>query len=114
MGLCIFSLRSPVSKNDLMHHTNIFVNFAAIAASLHQTCKLHGLFFKLLMPRLTFRFAVVGTHLAQICIANTTCKIWRMNVLMMSSSCKSPISQCMLPFANLQLHAEHELKGGGV
>ena len=36
--LCIFSLRSPVSKNDRMHHTYIFVNFAAIAASLHHTC----------------------------------------------------------------------------
>ena len=28
--LCIFSLRSPVSKNDRMHHTYIFVNFVAI------------------------------------------------------------------------------------
>ena len=112
--LCIFSLRSPVSKNDRMHHTYIFVNFAAIAASLHQTCELQGIFFIFLMPQLTFRFAVFETHIAQICIANTTCKICRMNVLMMSSSCKSPISHCMLPFASLQLHAEHELKGGGV
>ena len=30
------------------------------------------------------------------------------------SSCKSPISYCMLPFADMQLNAEHELKGGGV
>ena len=37
-----------------------------------------------------------------------------MHVLMLSSSCKSPISYCMLPFADLQLNAEHNLKGGGV
>ena len=37
-----------------------------------------------------------------------------MHVFMLSSSCKSPISYCMLPFADLQLNAEHELKGGGV
>ena len=42
--LCIFSLRSPVSKNDRMHHTYIFVNFVAIDASLHHTCKLHDIF----------------------------------------------------------------------
>ena len=75
---------------------------------------LAGHIFIFLMPQLTFRFAVFETHIAQICIANTTCKICRMNVLMMSSPCKSPISHCMLPFANLQLHAEHEMKGGGV
>ena len=27
---------------------------------------------------------------------------------------QSPMSHCMLPFANLQLYAEHKLKGGGV
>ena len=43
--LCIFSLRSPGSKNDRMHHTYIFVNFVAIDASLHHTCKLQDLFF---------------------------------------------------------------------
>ena len=53
-------------------------------------------------------------RIAHICIANTTRKICRMHVLMLSSSCKSPISYCMLPFADLQLNAEHELKGGGV
>ena len=72
------------------------------------------IFFTFLMFQLTFRLTVFETHIAQICIASTTCKIYRMHVLMMSSSCKSPISHCMLPFANLQLHAEHELKGGGV
>ena len=53
--LCIFSLRSPVSKNDRMHHTNMFVNFVAIDASLHHTCKLHDLIFICLMLQLTFR-----------------------------------------------------------
>ena len=33
-----------------------------------------------------------------------------MHVLMLSSSCKSPISYCTLPFADLQLDAEHKLK----
>ena len=47
-------------------------------------------------------------RIAHICIANATRKMCRMHVLMLSSSCKSPISHCMLPFANLQLHAEHE------
>ena len=37
-----------------------------------------------------------------------------MHVFMLSSSCKSPISYCMLPFADLQLNAKHDLKGGGV
>ena len=37
-----------------------------------------------------------------------------MHIFMLSSSCKSPISYCMLPFNDLQLNAEHELKGGGV
>ena len=31
--LCIFSLRSPVNKNDRMHHTVFFVNFVAIDAT---------------------------------------------------------------------------------
>ena len=31
--LCIFSLRSPVNKNDRMHHTDFFVNFVAIDAT---------------------------------------------------------------------------------
>ena len=35
--LCTFSLLGPVSKNDRMHHTYIFVNFVDIDASLHQT-----------------------------------------------------------------------------
>ena len=54
------------------------------------------------------------TPAAHVCIANTTRKIYRVHVLTLSSSCKSPISYCMLPFADLQLDAEHELKGGGV
>ena len=116
-------------------HDVVFVSFVAIAASLHHTCKLQGIIFIFLMPQLTSRLTIFqkyasrycGKHIfakrmlalpieqiTQICIANTTCKICRMNVLMTSSSCKSPISHCMLPFANLQLHAEHELKGGGV
>ena len=53
-------------------------------------------------------------RIAHICIAYTTRKIYRMHVFMLSSSCKSPFSYCMLPFADLQLDAEHELKGGGV
>ena len=55
--LCIFSLRSPVSKNDRMHHTYIFVNFVAIDATLHQTCKLQAIFFIFLMLQLPFRLA---------------------------------------------------------
>ena len=57
-NLCIFSLRSLVSKNDRMHHTYIFVNFVAIDASLHHTYKLQDLFFIFLMPQLTFRLTV--------------------------------------------------------
>ena len=55
--LCIFSLRSPVSKNDRMRRTHIFVNFVAIDATLHQTCKLQAIFFILFMLQLTFRLA---------------------------------------------------------
>ena len=53
--LCTFSLLGPVSKNDRMHHTYIFVNFVAIDASLHQTSKLQHQFFIYLMLQLTFR-----------------------------------------------------------
>ena len=53
-------------------------------------------------------------RIAHICIAYTTRKIYRMHVFMLSPFCKSPFSYCMLPFADLQLNAERNLKGGGV
>ena len=65
--LCIFSLRSPVSKNDRMHHTYIFVNFVAIDASLHQTCKLQDVFFIFLMLQLTYRPASFQEYAPRCC-----------------------------------------------
>ena len=70
-------------------HDVVFVNFVAIDASLHHTCKLQDICFIFLMFQLPFRLTAFEAHIAQICIANTTCKIYRMHVLMMSSSCKS-------------------------
>ena len=40
--LCIFSLPSPVSKNDRMHHTYIFINFVPIIVNLHRKSDLQG------------------------------------------------------------------------
>ena len=65
--LCIFSLRSPVSKNDRMHHTYIFVNFVAIDASLHQTYKLQDIFFIFLMLQLTFRLTCFQKYASRCC-----------------------------------------------
>ena len=68
--LCIFSVRSPVSKNDRMPHTYIFVNFVAIDATLHQTCKLQAIFFIFLMLQLTFRLAFFKSILPAKCTCN--------------------------------------------
>ena len=65
--LCTFSLSGPVSKNDRMYHTYIFVNFVAIDASLHQTSKLLHQFFIFLMLQLTFRLTFFQKYASRCC-----------------------------------------------
>ena len=65
--LCTFSLLGPVSKNDRMHHTYIFVNFVAIDASLHQTSKLLHIFFIFLMLQPTFRLTFFQKYASRCC-----------------------------------------------
>ena len=65
--LCTFSLLGPVSKNDRMHHTYIFVNFVAIDASLNQTFKLQHQFFTVLMLQLTFRLTFSQKYASRCC-----------------------------------------------
>ena len=65
--LCTFSLLGPVSKNDRMHHTYIFVNFVAIDANLHQTSELRHQFFIFLMLQLTFRLTFFQKYASRCC-----------------------------------------------
>ena len=65
--LCTFSLQSPVSKNDCMQHTYIFVNFVAIDATLHQNFRLQGQSFIFLMLELTFRLTFSQNHASRCC-----------------------------------------------
>ena len=58
----------------------------------------------------------LGSHIAQICKANTTCNICRIHVSLMSScwSPRPPTLNRMPSFAKLPQSAEHKLQGGGV
>ena len=73
-------------------------------ANLYQKCEIEDAPVMILMLSVTFRLTAFETHIAQVCAANTTCKIHRMHVRMMSSSrnrrCRiacflSPTCNCM-------------------
>ena len=64
---CVFRPQSPVSKNMCMHHTDIFVNFVAMDASLHQTSKLQRPFFIFLMLQITFRLILFQNNASRCC-----------------------------------------------